>query len=660
MAGMHKAVSERHGMTTIAALVAIVAMIFASVIAAPQRAYAEGYNISDLGWVDKDDTSFEISSDGGKTWKPYISGMQVNYGDQIRTELHWKVPNDVKINEGDTFVYDLPSNLEYKSNEKYPIYNGGDVVGYYTIDGDKMVATYTRGESAGSNIEAFVTTDGTITSNKTGGSAGGDTSFTFPGYGTITVNVEGKHRVNVVKRPAISTSDASTYDFVLEVTSTGTNTGVTIDDTMGGLLTFVDGSVHIYTDADCKNEYTGAWQSSKTDDHNFNVTIGSMGDGEKLYVRYSVNADKDSVIKACREAGNCSNATENKNKVTYSSNEDVNKKETSNSIWFNYSDWYVNKSATAAKDENGTQGFTWNITIGAGEGQSVDGATVKDLLDKNNLKEPTGDLVLSCYNSGDWKSVCPTGSPGAYTDDDPHNPQHYIKLSWSDLVAGTVTLPSGGYDHFQIQYWTEAKNVPVEGSGEHQKYKNEVTVKPQDGTGKTATAEPQLGTDAVELKKTCTSPASEAKNLTWVTSMKALEDLTNAELTDKLDVDDSGKDLGSKQTLVKDSIKVYTDAALTQQYAGGYTTEATDRGFTVRIIAQRHYGVRAIPVHRQRRCGRRNRVEPSFGIEQNLHGETPASRRRARQGLRQPVLGRIRVRLHRQLQRSDPLAHQSA
>lgn len=179
---MHKAVSERHGMTTIAALVAIVAMIFASVIAAPQRAYAEGYNISDLGWVDKDDTSFEISSDGGKTWKPYISGMQVNYGDQIRTELHWKVPNDVKINEGDTFVYDLPSNLEYKSNEKYPIYNGGDVVGYYTIDGDKMVATYTRGESAGSNIEAFVTTDGTITSNKTGGSAGGDTSFTFPGY----------------------------------------------------------------------------------------------------------------------------------------------------------------------------------------------------------------------------------------------------------------------------------------------------------------------------------------------------------------------------------------------------------------------------------------------------------------------------------------------
>lgn len=90
------------------------------------------------------------------------------------------MPNDVKINEGDTFVYDLPGNLEYKSNEKYPIYNGGDVVGYYTIDGDKMVATYTRGESAGSNIEAFVTTDGTITSNKTGGSAGGDTSFTFP------------------------------------------------------------------------------------------------------------------------------------------------------------------------------------------------------------------------------------------------------------------------------------------------------------------------------------------------------------------------------------------------------------------------------------------------------------------------------------------------
>lgn len=581
MAGMHKAVSERHGMTTIAALVAIVAMIFASVIAAPQRAYAEEYNISDLGWIDKDDTSFEISSDGGKTWKPYISGMQVNYGDQIRTELHWKVPNGVKINAGDTFVYDLPSNLEYKSNEKYPIYNGSDVVGYYTIDGDKMVATYTRGESAGSNVEAFVTTDGTITSNKTGGSAGGDTSFTFPGYGTITVNVEGKHSVNVVKRPAISTSDASTYDFVLEVTSTGTNTGVTMDDAMGSLLTYVDGSVHVYTDADCKNEYTGTWTVAKKDDHSFNVTIGNMGDAEKLYVRYSVKADKNDVIKACREAGNCSAATDNKNKVAYSSNEDINKKETSNSLWFNYNDWYVAKSGTGSTSEDGKRGIAWTITIGAGTDQSVDGATVKDLLDKNNLKEPTGDLVLSCYNSTDWKSVCPTDAPGAYPGGDRYNPQQYIKLRWDNLANGTVTLPSGNYDHFQIQYWTEAKNAPAEGSGEHRKYKNEVTVKPTEGTGKTSTAEPELGTDAVDLEKTCTSPASEAKSLTWVTSMKALEDLTNAKLTDTLDVDDSGKYLGPKQTLVKDSIKVYTDAALTQQYAGGYTTEATDKGFTI-------------------------------------------------------------------------------
>ena len=63
--------------------------------------------------------------------------------------------------------------------------------------------------------------------------------------------------------------------------------------------------------------------------------------------------------------------------------------------------------------------------------------------------------------------------------------------------------------------------------------------------------------------------------------MKALEDLTNAELTDKLDVDDSGKDLGSKQTLVKDSIKVYTDAGLTQLYTGNYKVNAADRGFTI-------------------------------------------------------------------------------
>lgn len=581
MSVTRNAVNEHPWMTTIAVLLTALATFLASVVIAPQQAYAAEHNIGDMGWVDKDSTAFKVSSDGGKTWRPYISGMKVDYGDQIRAELHWKVPNNVKINAGDTFVYNLPDNLEYKSNETYPIYNGSDMVGHYTINGNKMVATYTRGESAGSNVEAFVTADGVITSNKTGGSSGGDLNFTFPGYGTITIDVNGKHNINVVKRPAISTSDASTYDFVLEVTSTGTNTGVTMDDAMGSLLTYVDGSVHVYTDADCKNEYTGTWTVAKKDDHSFNVTIGNMGDAEKLYVRYSVKADKNDVIKACREAGNCSAATDNKNKVAYSSNEDINKKETSNSLWFNYNDWYVAKSGTGSTSEDGKRGIAWTITIGAGTDQSVDGATVKDLLDKNNLKEPTGDLVLSCYNSTDWKSVCPTDAPGAYQGGDRYNPQQYIKLSWDDLANGTVRLPSGNYDHFQIQYWTEAKNAPAEGSGEHRKYKNEVTVKPTEGTGKTSTAEPELGTDAVDLEKTCTSPASEAKSLTWVTSMKALEDLTNAKLTDTLDVDDSGKYLGPKQTLVKDSIKVYTDAALTQRYAGGYTTEATDRGFTI-------------------------------------------------------------------------------
>ncbi len=250
----------------------------ASVIAAPQRAYAEEYNISDLGWVDKDDTSFEISSDGGKTWKPYVQQPRSTTVIRSAPNCIGKCRTTSQMNEGDTFVYDLPGNLEYKSNEKYPIYNGGNVVGYYTIDGDKMVATYTRGESAGSNIEAFVTTDGTITSNKTGGSAGGDTSFTLPGYGTITVNVRSKRSVNVVKRPAISTSDASTYNFI-EDDLTRHN----ITSQRHRQILLLDSTVHIYTDADCKNEYTGAWRSRKTDDHNFNLTIGSMGDGERNY-----------------------------------------------------------------------------------------------------------------------------------------------------------------------------------------------------------------------------------------------------------------------------------------------------------------------------------------------------------------------------------------
>ena len=64
------------------------------------------------------------------------------------------------------------------------------MVGHYVINGNRMVATYTRGEDAGSNVTAYVTVKGAINSDKTGGNNGGDKTFSYPGYGDVTLYAE--------------------------------------------------------------------------------------------------------------------------------------------------------------------------------------------------------------------------------------------------------------------------------------------------------------------------------------------------------------------------------------------------------------------------------------------------------------------------------------
>lgn len=81
-----------------------------------------------------------------------------------------------------------------------------------------------------------MTVKGTINSDKTGGNNGGDKTFSYPGYGDVTLKVNPKHEVNASKSPAISTSDPSKWEFVIRVNSVGTNQNVQLNDTMGELM----------------------------------------------------------------------------------------------------------------------------------------------------------------------------------------------------------------------------------------------------------------------------------------------------------------------------------------------------------------------------------------------------------------------------------------
>ena len=586
-----KELASKRCVKTFAAMLVTLATMLACVLIGPVRAQAVEYNIGELGWVDKDSSKLTIVSGGQE--KPFISGTTVDYGDGINMQLHWNVPNSITVKSGDTFVYDLPENLTFQSGQQYDIINGsGDVVGHYVINGNRMVATYTRGEDAGSNVTAYVTVKGAINSDKTGGNNGGDKTFSYPGYGDVTLKVNPKHEVNASKSAAISTSDPSKWEFVIRVNSVGTNQNVQLNDTMGELMKLDPDSIHIYTDADCQQPYEGTWNATPAAGNTgFSATIKSMEDGETLYVRYAVTADRATLVAACKQAGDCSQVPGLKNSVEYHSDDNTDHKKTENSIWVTYKDWSVTKGGTQTtiaksdpqpgdpNNKKDVSGIQWTINITNGTDTDISGASIEDALG-NGLEKPSGDVVLTCRKAGDWKTQCPTDAPGAF-ESDSYNNQWSIKVPWLDLVKGTYTLPSG-FDSFAITYTTEVTDAPNADSGEHRTYTNDVTVTPKGHPGKSATGTADVGKDAVKIGKKCTSPGSESKNLTWVTSLTALTAMDNVDLKDTLDQKGDGSSAGFQQSLVQDSIAVYADEAMTKLIdASVYLITATDHGFTI-------------------------------------------------------------------------------
>lgn len=581
-----KELASKRCVKTFAAMLVTLATMLACVLIGPVHAQAAEYNIGELGWVDKGSSKLTIVSGGQE--KPFISGTTVDYGDGINMQLHWNVPNNITVKSGDTFVYDLPENLTFQSGQQYDIINGsGDVIGHYVINGNRMVATYTRGEDAGSNVTAYVTVKGTINSDKTGGNNGGDKTFSYPGYGDVTLKVNPKHEVNASKSAAISTSDPSKWEFVIKVNSVGTNQNVQLNDTMGELMKFNPDSIRICTDADCRQSYGGTWDAtSAADNAGFSATIKSMEDGETLYVRYAVTADRATLVAACKQAGDCSLVPGLKNSVEYHSDDNTDHKKTENAIWVTYKDWSVTKGGTQTTIDkpglNGKKdvpGIQWTINITNGTDTNISGASIKDALG-NGLEEPSGDVILTCRKANDWRTQCPTNALGAF-ESDPYNNQWSIKVPWLDLVKGTYKLPSG-FDSFAITYTTEVTDAPNADSGEHRTYTNDVTVTPEGHPSKDATGTADVGKDVVNLVKKCTSPGSESKNLTWVTSLTALTAMDNVDLKDTLDQKGDGSSAGFQQSLVQDSIAVYADEAMKQRIdPSAYSIMPTDHGFTI-------------------------------------------------------------------------------
>lgn len=433
--------------------------------------------------------------------------------------------------------------------------------GTFTVQDNKVVATYTDTTDASSGINAYVTIDGKITRSADNKGNGGKRDWNFPGIGNVETTINPEHGLDIHKNGAVNTGETdadgnSVYYYVLNVGSTGPNTNVTITDTMGELLTFVPGSFELFTDAGLTTKYGKSdWTATpNAGGKGFTLTIPSMGDGEKLYVKYKVKVNRQQVIAACKASAEASTQCENgnldvtDNKVTIKSNKSTEKTDHKGLVF--KSKWTVNKRGSADGDQHD---INWNIELIPGDDSNTRNTMVKDLLGEG-MEPPTGDVTIECY--GKDNKYWPV--------------QKTVKIKWADLVNGTATLPEG-YGRYVITYTTPIANAD---STTQTTYTNTVDGKDGDGNNFDGTGTVTIDRTEGDIAKRTLSGASATSPIQWETTFTAKKDLDGATITDTVDQNCSGKNAdgsdnctatGDWQTLNHD-VKVYTDAAHTKEY----------------------------------------------------------------------------------------------
>ena len=562
-----KELASKRCVKTFAAIAVVLGMLLACMLISPKYAQAASYDLSgdNRGWVvgtGEQGSQVQFSTDGGKNWQNYTNGMTLDYGTQVRVKLSWKVPNEVKVQQGTTFTYDLPQGIAFENGATYPMYDStGKQRGTFTVQDNKVVATYTDTTDASSGINAYVTIDGKITRSADNKGNGGERDWNFPGIGNVETTINPEHGLDIHKNGAVNTGETdadgnSVYYYVLNVGSTGPNTNVTITDTMGELLTLDSNSFELFTDAGLTTKYGKSdWTATPNmDGKGFTLTIPSMGDGEKLYVKYKVKVNRQQVIEACKATADATAQCENgnldvtDNKVTIKSNESTEKTDHKGLVF--KSKWTVNKRGSADGDQHD---INWNIELIPGDDSNTRNTMVKDLLGEG-MEPPTGDVTIECY--GKDNKYWPV--------------QKTVKIKWADLVNGTATLPEG-YGRYVITYTTPIANAD---STTQTTYTNTVDGKDGDGNNFNGTGTVTIDRTEGDIAKRTLSGASATSPIQWETTFTAKKDFDGATITDTVDQNCSGKNAdgsdnctatGDWQTLNHD-VKVYTDAAHTKEY----------------------------------------------------------------------------------------------
>lgn len=399
-------------------------MIFSN---AQNLVYAEGDEHSKPLNENASSLSVSLNVDGAEIKSGET--VEVNYSQSLEMNIAWNFANgEYPQSTEDKLTYQIPANI-HATDSSGPLMDGNVQVGTYTITNNTITIQY--------NDENFIHGDGRKGTLRLSGSfdnsqlndgQGGQTSYEFPGAGTITVKMkrnDANDGVSIKKTggQVNKDNDGNLYaDFIVAIHSKGDNTNVVFSDSMGSYMT-LNGTVSFFSDEACNTLVQPQPMSTTVANSTFAYTISKMNDNETIYAKYRVNVDKKFTYN-----DDCVAKT---NKASVKSEE--HDSETSKEIQLQISDdlKYPKISKEGKKEADGV--IAWTINFGKA-GYDISGLKLKDIL----KTEASDDYLASQFKKDSF-----TVSPAV------------DGLTFDSLTSENgFTMPVGSNGEYTITYQT--------------------------------------------------------------------------------------------------------------------------------------------------------------------------------------------------------------
>lgn len=324
-------------------------------------------------------------------WK---EATEFNNGDQIKTDIEYDIPAGILSTDNRVISYQLPDGVLPQGDLNGVVYSKGSAVGTYTISSTGLIEITFNEDfvDSGSRIDGDVGFSGTVSSDNTKV----DKDIIFGGKGgTITIKKEEETPetgdINITKEGTLST-DKKTIEYKVTVsTVNGTKKTVTVKDYLKN-ATYKKEVVIKDKDGKAVTGDVVYYENQAPAESSFEIkNLPELKAGEWYELTYSVavgegQADGTNIVE------NTASANDKSKWVQVRVSEPV-----------------IKKDGSYSED---TGKIKWTITV-YGEGDSLDGYTLSDILDGKKLPDSykatlNGEEITLPYTFG-------KGSDGKHT-----------------------------------------------------------------------------------------------------------------------------------------------------------------------------------------------------------------------------------------------------